>query len=309
MLIRIATRRSALALAQSRWVAARLSALEPGLRVELHEFVTRGDRVQDRPLTAMDGKGLFTREIEEALLNGAADLAVHSLKDLPAAHPEGLVLAAVPEREDPRDALVLPSAAAGALPALGSLPAGARVGSGSPRRAAQLLAVRPDLHVRGIRGNVDTRLRKLDSGEYDALILAAAGLRRLGLAGRIAAPLAPEEMLPAPGQGALALQCRTADAGLRALLARLDCPGTRACITAERALLAALGGGCGLPLGALAEREGDAGLRLRAAVTAPGGRRSCCAAAAGTLQEAAELGRAVARQLLTAGATALITEE
>ena len=311
MLIRIATRRSKLALAQSRWVQSQLEAAHPGLRVELREYVTRGDQVQNVPLAQVGGKGLFTKEIEDALLRGDAELAVHSLKDLPDAMPDGLILGAVPAREDPRDALVLPpnmlrggEEVNGENP-LHRLPNRARVGSSSLRRAAQLLHARPDLCLEDVRGNVDTRLRKLDEGQYDALVLAAAGLRRLDLAGRISASLPPELCLPAPGQGALALQCREGDAATRQALRVLDDPEARTCVVAERAALATVGGGCSVPLGALARLDGPS-LVLRALVAAPDGSRIVCAELCGEPAHPVNLGRAVAERLLAEGAAELL---
>jgi len=303
--LRIATRRSQLALAQARWVKQRLEELEPGLTVELREYVTTGDRVLDVPLAQAGRKGLFTREIEEALLAGEADVAVHSLKDLPGALPPGLLLGAVPEREDPRDALVAPGPAA-AGESLQALPAGARLGSSSLRRGAQLLHLRPDLRVESIRGNVDTRLRKLDEGQYDGLVLAAAGLRRLGLAHRISACLSPEECTPAPGQGALGIECRAGDAAAAALLARLDHGPTRAAVTAERSLMVELGGGCSIPLGAFARPAGDS-LRLIAVVAAPDGSRLVGAALDDAPASEPELaGRLVAERLREGGAAELL---
>lgn len=299
--LRIATRRSRLALAQSRWIKSRLEALEPGLTVELREYVTRGDQVQDRPLQQVGGKGLFTKEIEDALLAGEADLAVHSLKDLPAELPPGLALAAVPEREDARDALVLPDGAPGgdARELLSALAPGARVGSSSFRRSAQVLAARRGLRVESVRGNVDTRLRKLDEGRYEALILAAAGLRRLGLERRISGYLDPDLCTPAPAQGALGIEARADDAAATALLARLDHAPTRAAVSAERAVMEALGGGCSIPLGAYAHPEGAA-LHLQAMVALPDGSRVIRAAASGTDPHA--LGAELARQLRALGA-------
>ncbi|MFN3649342.1 MAG: hydroxymethylbilane synthase [Armatimonadota bacterium] len=313
--LRIATRRSKLALAQSHWIQAQLEARHPGLRVELREYVTRGDQIQDVPLHQVGGKGLFTKEVEDALLSGEADLAVHSLKDLPSEQPEGLILAAVPEREDPRDALVLPAGAAVPeavsidplvpSPALAALPSGARVGSSSLRRSSQLLHARPDLRVESVRGNVDTRLRKLDEGQYDVLILAAAGLRRLGLESRISAPLPVELSTPAPGQGALGIECRADDPVTRELLAVLDHAPTRHAVLAERALMEAFGGGCSIPLGGYARIDGEVMHVLGVVASADG---SCVfrEATSGRVEEAAELGRTVARQLIEAGAGEII---
>jgi hydroxymethylbilane synthase len=292
-------------------VQSRLEAAHSGLRVELREYVTQGDRVQNVPLAQVGGKGLFTKEIEDALLHGEADLAVHSLKDLPEGMPAGLMLGAVPAREDPRDALVLPASVASgtetdaAANPLDRLPHGARVGSSSVRRAAQLRHLRPDLHLEDVRGNVDTRLRKLDEGQYDALILASAGLRRLNLAARITAALPPELCLPAPGQGALALQCREEDAATQQALRALDDPEARVCVVAERAALAVVGGGCSVPLGALARLEGRF-LVLQALVASPDGSRILRAEQRGEPTTPQELGRAVAEQLLADGAAELL---
>lgn len=308
MLIRIATRRSQLALAQSRWVKARLEALEPGLTVELREYVTRGDQIQNVPLAQVGGKGLFTKEIEDALLSGEADLAVHSLKDLPAVLPDGLALVAVPEREDPRDAVVLPASFPQSTlseGALGQVPHGARVGSSSVRRAAQIRNLRPDLRLESVRGNVDTRLRKLDSGEYDALILAAAGLRRLGLGERISAPIPPEESTPAPGQGALGLEARADDPDRLPLFQRLEHGDSRRSVAAERALMERLGGGCSVPLGAFAWVERGI-LHLVGMVAAPDGSRLMRQSASGAPEQAEALGAHVAELLLGAGARELL---
>src|ERR1035441_1545135 len=239
----IASRGSQLALWQARWVAAQLSAPCHQCRIEIVK--TTADKITDVPLSKVGTKGLFTREIEEALLDGRAHLAVHSLKDLPTELPEGLVLAAVPEREDPRDAVVGSK--------LADLPLSAKVGTSSLRRAAQLRQLRPDLQVESVRGNLDTRLRKLDEGQYDAILLAAAGLKRLGWGGRIAEILAPEQMCPAVGQGALAIETRAGFEGV----ALLDHPATHAAVLAERAVLRALGGGCQVPIGAYATLSGD----------------------------------------------------
>jgi hydroxymethylbilane synthase len=306
MLIRIATRRSKLALAQSEWVKACLEAQEPGLTVELREYVTRGDQVQNVPLSEIGGKGLFTKEIEDALLNGEADLAVHSLKDLPSQLPAGLTLAAIPLREDARDVLVLPS---GVTPnveveataaCLELLPEGARVGSGSLRRMSQVLHERADLRVENVRGNVDTRLRKLDEGQYDALILAAAGLRRLGLAHRISASLPVEISTPAPGQGALGLEARADDERTLTLLAKLNHTESSVCVAAERALMDAVGGGCSVPLGAYARVRGDR-LELLAILAAADGKRLVREMREGALADPVALGRAVAEKLLATG--------
>lgn len=262
-----ATRRSALALAQCRAFVARLCAAHPSLETRELQVVTTGDKVQDRPLADIGGKGLFVKEIEEALLDRRADFAVHSIKDVPAALPEGLVLACIPVREDPRDVLVSPVHGT-----LAALPRGARVGTSSLRRAVALRAARPDLVIAPLRGNVDTRLRKVDAGECDAIVLARAGLVRLGLEGRATEILEPEVSLPAVGQGALGLECRTEDGETMGILARLHDPETGACVAAERGVLAALGGDCKTPMGAHATRQG-AELFLRAFVAEADGSR------------------------------------
>lgn len=255
--LRIATRRSALALTQTRWVAARLRELDPSIEVELVEIVTAGDRIQDVALSEVGGKGLFVSELEHVLLAGGAELAVHSLKDMPAQLAPGLVLGAVPEREDPRDVLVTADGVA-----LDDLEAGARVGTSSLRRRLQLSRQRNDLDYALLRGNVDTRLRKLIAGEYRAIVLAAAGLRRLGLHERPLWALPIEISVPAVGQGALAIEARADDVQTLALLAKLDHPLSRACVEAERAFLGALGGDCHTPLAGHA-RVTDGGQRVR----------------------------------------------
>ncbi len=260
-----ATRRSMLALAQCRAFVARLCGLDPTLETRELQVVTTGDRVTDRPLADVGGKGLFVKEIEEALLDRRADFAVHSIKDVPATLPAGLVIACVPKREDARDVLVAPR-----HHTLEALPPGARVGTSSLRRAAAIRARRPDLQIVPLRGNVDTRLRKVDGGECDAILLARAGLVRLGLEGRATETLAPDVSLPAVGQGALGIECRAEDAGTRALLERLHDAPTATCVAAERGVLLAVGGDCKTPLGAYAERLGET-LRLRAFVASAEG--------------------------------------
>jgi hydroxymethylbilane synthase len=257
MKLRIATRRSALALAQSNWVAAQLKIHAPGLEVELVEVITTGDRIQDVSLATIGGKGLFVSEVEQVLLRGDAELAVHSLKDVPAELAPGLVLGAVPEREDARDVLVTADGAA-----LDDLEAGARIGTNSPRRTLQLRRQRDDLAYTMLRGNVDTRLRKLESGEYHAIVLAAAGLRRLSLFDRPLWPIPVELSVPAVGQGALALERRADDERTRALLAPLNHAPSFAFAEAERAFLAALGGDCHTPVAGHAQLV-DEGRRVR----------------------------------------------
>lgn len=289
--LRLGTRGSALALAQARLVAQRLEAAVPGLAVELVTIATAGDADQSTPLAEGDRPGWFTTAIQEALQRGEVDIAVHSLKDLPTRRPEGLIIAAVPFREDPRDALV----SAGSVP-LRALPPGAIVGTGSPRREAQVLALRPDLVVRPIRGNVETRIRKVREGEYAAAVLALAGLKRLGREAEAAEVFGFEEMLPAPGQGALAVECRIDDAHARDLLARIDDPAIRLAVTAERAFLAAIEGGCSYPAAAFAEHFGST-LKLHALI-APGG-RIIRSKVGGPAETAAGLGRQLAAELLS----------
>jgi hydroxymethylbilane synthase len=258
--LRIGTRGSPLALAQVRLAVERLKIAHPASpEPTVITIKTTGDRVQDRPLAEIGGKGLFAKEIESALLEGAIDCAVHSLKDLETRLPEGLVIAAVLTRADPRDALIAPGAKS-----LAELPQGARVATGSIRREAQLRALRPDLEIAPLRGNVDTRLGKIRAGAAAATLLAVAGLARLGLAVPEATPLDPDILLPAPGQGLIALQCRERDARTRELLASIGDPAANAAMIAERALLAGLDGSCRTPIGALAEPQSNGALRLRA---------------------------------------------
>jgi hydroxymethylbilane synthase len=293
--LRIATRGSALALRQAAIVRARLIAAHPDLgaagAVEIVAIRTTGDRVQDRPLAEIGGKGLFAKEIEEALRDGRADLAVHSLKDLETRLPPGLELAAVLPREDPRDAFLSRAAAS-----LAALPRGARIGTSSLRRRAQLLERRPDLAVVPLRGNVDTRLGKLAAGEVDAIVLALCGLARLGRADRASEILDPAIMLPAVGQGALALECRAGDDGLRALLRPLDDPDTALCVGAERAMLAALDGSCRTPIAGLAAIA-DGRLAIRGLLATPDGDEVIRARREGPVAEAAALGADLGQEL------------
>jgi hydroxymethylbilane synthase len=263
----LATRRSALALAQSRSFARALEGAVPGLLIDELCVVTSGDKTQDKPLQDIGGKGLFIKELEEALLDGRADFAVHSIKDVPAEIAPRLALACIPLREDPRDVLVSASGKK-----LLDLPSGARAGTGSLRRAVALRAVRPDLHIVPIRGNVDTRLRKLREGTFDVIVLALAGLKRLGLAETATEVLDPEVSLPAIGQGALGIECRSDDARTRNMLLSLAHPETTACVTAERAVMAAVQGNCRTPVAAFAVRDGDE-LWLRALLAEPDGSR------------------------------------
>jgi len=287
----IGSRGSQLALWQARHVAARLEELGERTRIEI--IKTTGDKITDVPLAQVGGKGLFTKEIEEALLAGAIDLAVHSLKDVPAELPAGLTLAAFPEREDPRDALVGRT--------LAKLRPGEKVGTSSLRRAAQLHALQRGLTIETLRGNVDTRLRKLDEGQHDAIVLAAAGLRRLGWENRITELLDPSVMCPAPGQGALAIETR--DGAAQQVARKLDHAETRAAVTAERALLAILEGGCQVPIGAYAHLEGSS-IHLRAIVASPDGQRVVRDSLCG--QEPIALGRELGRRLLAAGAREIL---
>lgn len=289
--LRIATRGSKLALIQAELAAAKLRAIHPQLEIELMTITTAGDRDQSTPLPEGEKAGWFTSAIQEALLREDADVAVHSYKDLPTKRPEGLTIAAVPVREDPRDAFVSRERAG-----LRALPRGAVVGTSSPRRTAQLLELRPDLVVRPIRGNVDTRIAKVEAGEFDGAVLALAGLRRLGLEARADEVFGFEEMLPAPAQGALALECRTADTATRALLAAVDDPALRQVVTAERMFLATIDGGCSFPAAAYAEHFGTT-LKLNA-LLATGG-RIVRSKMAGPAETAGGLGRQLAEELMT----------
>lgn len=297
-MIRLGTRGSPLAVTQARFIAERLARL--GAEVRIVPMRTEGDRRLEAQLAAIGGKGLFVREIEQALLEDGIDLAVHSLKDLPAEVPPGLCLAAFPTREDPRDVLV--SRAGGTLE---SLPVGAVLGTSSPRRRAIALALRPDVVIRPVRGNVDTRLRKLETGGLDAIILAAAGLNRLGLAPERGQPLDPEVFVPAVGQGILAIETRVGDGSTRALVGRLDDPATRACAIAERAYLRRLGASCATPVAAHATVTAD-GLRVTALVASEDGRRTLRAEVVGAPTMAESLGRSLADSLLARGAAALV---
>jgi hydroxymethylbilane synthase len=298
--LRLGTRGSPLALAQSAGVAERLRALHPGLAVELVRIRTSGDRLLGRPLAAVGGKGLFVKEIEEALLRGEVDLAVHSAKDLPGELPPGLTLAAFPARADPRDAFL--GRAGGRWVDLAE---GAAVGTASLRRQAQLLHRRPDLKVLPLRGNVDTRLRQLDAGAFDGIILALAGLERLGLADRPREVLAPDIMLPAIGQGALGVEAREADSATRGLLAPLDDPPTRAAVTAERAVLRRLGGSCHTPVAAHAAAD-EFQVRLAGLIATPDGRRLVRAEWTGPAAAAERTGAELGEALLRAGGAEIL---
>jgi hydroxymethylbilane synthase len=285
---------------QARHVEACLCSLYPGVSVELLDIATKGDRIVERPLSRIGGKGLFIKELETALFEERADLAVHSLKDVPMDMPRGFALAAVTARENPLDAFVSRRFAA-----LDALPSGAVVGTSSLRREAILRAAYPHLAVKPLRGNVDTRLRKLDEGQYDAIVLAAAGLVRLGLAERIGALLPPERMLPAPGQGALGIEILAARGDVAAWLAPLHDARTAHCARAERAFSRALGGSCRIPLGAYAVLDGEV-LRLRGFIASPDGKRLVAGETRGGCDDDEALGRHLAEDLLLRGAGALL---
>jgi hydroxymethylbilane synthase len=305
--LRLGTRGSPLARVQARTVAAQVAA-RGGPHCEIVIIRTSGDQITDRPLSEAGGKRLFVREIEEALLAGAVDLAVHSSKDLPAELPAGLAIGAVLPREDPTDALVLPGAASGGFEDLvGRLAPRARIGTGSVRRIAQLRGRLPEARFDLIRGNIDTRLRKLDRGDYDGVVLASAGLRRLNLGGRISAAIPVDVCVPAPGQGIIAVEIRADDDRARAALAGVDDPATSAALEAERALVVALGGGCQMPIGALARPVGDA-LDMLAIVASLDGAEVVRDRRQGPRQAATALGREVAAALLDRGAAVILAQ-
>ncbi|AJR01555.1 Porphobilinogen deaminase [Enterobacteriaceae bacterium bta3-1] len=300
--LRIATRQSPLALWQAYYVRDHLQAHWPDLTVELVPMVTRGDVLLDTPLAKVGGKGLFVKELELALLDGRADIAVHSMKDVPVAFPEGLGLVTICEREDPRDAFVSPKYAR-----LEDLPEGSIVGTSSLRRQCQLREIRPDLIVRDLRGNVGTRLAKLDNGDYDAIILAAAGLKRLELEERIRYALPPEQSLPAVGQGAVGIECRLNDVQTQALLAPLNDIDTATRVSAERAMNTRLEGGCQVPIGSYSELNGDE-IWLRALVGKPDGTLIIRGERRGPRAKAAELGVSLAEELLERGAREILED-
>ncbi|OSM07010.1 hydroxymethylbilane synthase [Magnetofaba australis] len=298
--MRIATRGSLLALWQAKWVKSQLEAHHPGLTVEINVMKTKGDKILDVPLAKVGGKGLFVKELEQAMLEGSADLAVHSMKDVPAEFPTGLMLGPILKREDPRDALLSVN-----YKSLDELPQGATVGSSSLRRQSQLKRTRPDLNVTFLRGNVDTRIGKLEAGDYDAIILAAAGVKRLQRTERVVAWIEPEQMLPAVGQGAVGIEHRSDDARVIALLAPLNDPDTATRVTAERAFLARLEGGCQVPIAGHAVLDGDQ-LSLRGLVADPEDGASFEDAVAGPRDQAAALGEELANKLLAAGAKSIL---
>jgi hydroxymethylbilane synthase len=303
----IGSRGSKLALWQSEWVKARLEALDPQASVRIEIIKTSGDVMRDVPLATIGGQGAFTKELEVALLERRVDIAVHSLKDLPTVTPEGLTIAAVPEREDPRDALVLRADLRLQNPSLKNLPQGATVGTSSLRRIAQLKHLRPDVQIKDLRGNVDTRLRKLDAGDYDAIILACAGLRRLGLGHRISSPVETAEMLPAVSQGALGIETRADNAQANSLVSRLNHAPTRTAALAERALLRSLGGGCQVPIAAHATVS-EGRLRLDGLVASLDGAQVIRDAIEGDAADADGVGEALAARMSERGAAALLTD-
>ncbi|QHM96894.1 hydroxymethylbilane synthase [Kosakonia sacchari] len=300
--LRIATRQSPLALWQAHYVKERLEANHPGLTIELVPMVTRGDVILDTPLAKVGGKGLFVKELELALLENRADIAVHSMKDVPVDFPQGLGLVTICERDDPRDAFV-----SNRYNSLDELPAGSIVGTSSLRRQCQLAEHRPDLVIRSLRGNVGTRLSKLDNGDYDAIILAVAGLNRLGLGSRVRTALPPETSLPAVGQGAVGVECRLDDTRTRALLAPLNHDDTAVRVKAERAMNTRLEGGCQVPIGSYAELI-DGGIWLRGLVGAPDGSIMVRGERLGRLEDAEQLGISLAEELLDNGARAILAE-
>jgi hydroxymethylbilane synthase len=300
--LRIATRKSQLALWQAEHVAELLRRAHPGLRVELRPMSTKGDRILDRSLAAIGGKGLFIKELEIALEERHADIAVHSMKDVPGELPAGFAIAAVLERADPRDALLAKRAETATV---GDLPAGARVGTSSLRRQAQLLALRPDLRIEALRGNVNTRIGRLDNGELDAIVLACAGLIRMGWEGRITGRLAPDVFVPAVGQGVIGIECRSDDVTTRALLEVLNHAPTRTVLDAERAFAGRLGGSCQSPIAAYATLCGD-GLTLDGLVAEPDGSRLLRDTMTGVADQPRHLGVLLAERVLAAGAGPLL---
>ncbi|MCG6984214.1 MAG: hydroxymethylbilane synthase [Thiocapsa sp.] len=299
-IIRIATRKSPLAMWQAEHVAALLREMHRGLEVEIVGMTTKGDKLLDAPLAKVGGKGLFVKELEQGMLDGEADVAVHSMKDVPVDFPEGLHLAVIMDREDPRDAFV-----SSRYPNLDALPAGACVGTSSLRRQCQIADRRPDLRIEPLRGNVNTRLAKLDAGEYDAIILAAAGLIRLGFESRIRGRIEPEESLPAIGQGAIGIECRSVDQRINDLIAPLHHRDTADRVLAERAMNARLHGGCQVPIAGHASIEADR-LRLKGLVGTPDGSRILRAESAGPRDDPERIGTRVADDLLAQGAAEIL---
>jgi hydroxymethylbilane synthase len=300
--IRIATRQSPLALWQAEHVAAKLQQAFPGLKTELVKMVTRGDKILDAPLAKVGGKGLFVKELEQGMLEGIADIAVHSMKDVPVEFPEGLHLAVILEREDPTDAFV-----SNRYKSLVELPSTARIGTSSLRRQCQIKAQFPQAEILSLRGNVNTRLAKLDAGEYDAIILASAGLKRLGMGERISARLSPDESLPAMGQGAIGIECRVDDAEIHEYLSVLHDAETSIRVTAERAMNARLNGGCQVPIAGFAEVQGS-NLFMRGLVGHPDGSILYRAEGNSSLALAEQLGQQIADDLLAQGADKILRE-
>ena len=301
--ITIGTRASELALWQAEYIAAKIEKQYPTVRVELRRMTTKGDRILDAPLAKIGGKGLFTKELEQAMLAGEIDLAVHSLKDMPTEVPDGLVIGAVTERLDAGDAFVSVR-----YQSMEELPQGAKVGTSSLRRRAQLLAVRPDLKIHDLRGNVNTRLAKLDAGEFDAIVLAAAGLKRLGLGERIRMILPRSMILPAVGQGALAIECRADDMRILELIDFLRDPQMTAAATAERAFLRRVEGGCQIPVGVYAEVGAGNVLHVEAMISSVDGMRVCRSRSRGTPETAEKIGIALAEELLDVGGREILKE-
>lgn len=302
----IGSRGSMLALWQSNWIKAKLEESHPGLKVSIEIIKTTGDKLTEASLVRIGGKGVFTKEIEEALLDKRVDLAVHSLKDLPTTLPDGLWIAAITAREDVRDALIVSGLLGGEVRSIADLPAGARVGTSSLRRAAQIRHRRPDLQILELRGNVETRLRKLDEGQYDAIILASAGLIRLGYADRITARIEPGEMLTAVGQGALGIESRSDDDETNRYLEVLNHQPTRIAAEAERAVLRCLGGGCAVPIAAHARTDGQSGIEIEALVSDVEGKRVIRQSVSGAPVDAEQLGDRLAQSLIEAGARELL---
>jgi hydroxymethylbilane synthase len=301
-IVRIATRKSPLALWQAEFVKAQLEHFHPNIKVELVTMVTKGDKILDTPLAKVGGKGLFVKELETAMLEGRADIAVHSMKDVPVEFPEGLGLEVICEREDPRDAFV-----SNTFKSIDELPEGSVVGTSSLRRQCQIRAARPDLIIRDLRGNVGTRLGKLDAGEYDAIILAAAGLIRLEMNERIASFIEPEQSLPAVGQGAVGIECREDDERIKALLAPLEHLETRQRVLAERAVNKRLEGGCQVPIGSYCVIEGN-DFWLRALVGNPDGSVMLTEEARGSLQDAEQVAIEMADKLLNRGGREILQQ-
>lgn len=301
-IVRIATRRSPLAIWQAEFVRDSLLALHPQLQIELVRIKTQGDIILDTPLAKVGGKGLFVKELEQSMLAGEADIAVHSMKDVPVELPEGLHLPVICERHDPHDAFV-----SNHFDSIDDLPQGARVGTSSLRRECQLRRYRPDLKILPLRGNVNTRLAKLDAGDFDAIILAMAGLQRLGFDERIRSALTPEQSLPAIGQGALGIETRIDDEDMNALIAPLNCPHTSITVRAERALNRQLKGGCQVPIGGYAMLQGD-DLWLRGLVGRPDGREMIKQEIRGSASDAEQLGSMLGDRLLELGADKILAE-